>query len=60
MFGKFLGEMLSMPIKIVNIPVKIATKLVGEDETDKNILDDAAKVIKDCTEEALDGDGSDD
>lgn len=68
MFGKLLGTALSLPVRLINVPVKLAEKaaeaaddfMLGSDFSSgyrapkRNILDRTADAISDSCEDALD------
>lgn len=62
MFGKLLGEIVSAPIKVVNVPVKLAGKaadaVLGEEDClgGDNCLDDAAEAVQETVEDTFDRD----
>ena len=44
--SKIIGEILSVPVRLVNIPVKAIDKIIYEEEPGKNALDDVEDIIK--------------
>ena len=44
--SKIIGEILSVPVRLVNIPVKAIDKIIYEEEPGKNALDDVEDTIK--------------
>jgi hypothetical protein len=58
MFGKFLGKVISAPIKIVNLPIKGATRAMdwamNEPSPRKNSVDKFAESVEDLVEDTFD------
>ena len=51
MFGKLLGKIVAAPVRILDLPFKIASHLVGDGDTPG---EDVAKAIEDAVEDIVD------
>ena len=49
---KLIGELLSLPLRIVNIPIRTAEILLDSDRVASVPLDTLAKAIEEAAEEA--------
>lgn len=47
MFGNLLGKLVTLPIRIVNAPIKGLDALFEDSQPQDNALDEAAKAIED-------------
>lgn len=46
-----LGKIISLPIKIMDLPFKVARKVVDDPEPDKGIIADIAKAVEESIDD---------
>jgi hypothetical protein len=67
MFGKLLGKLITLPVRLVNVPVKLTQRAIeagdrfvlGDSPTayrapKKNVLDDISDIVEEIFEGTLD------
>lgn len=61
MLGKLLGEVLALPVRVVNIPLQVVAQLPGAEDValdePAKLLDTVASSLERATESVIDGEG---
>lgn len=53
MFGRIIGDIVAAPVRIANIPIRVAESIIGEDAGIGDAISEVADTIDDATAEAL-------
>lgn len=58
MFGRLLGKVLALPIRVANLPMAVADKMIGGDG-DPLLMRELADIVEDEAAKVIDGEEDD-